>query len=769
METIARIARFVLVAAFLSLVPLAAFGEATLVVSTALTDPLQISVVTPAGKTLNATTRNGIGYLTLPDAGSYTLTLSTAKERESATIAVPRAGTVSVFFDPRAAQKVLIQPVTHGEAITVTAPKREELLQRVPMSIDAITTQEIDSRGATEFSDVAREIPSVTVVDRGPTQTQIVLRGISPIVGASTVGYNVDGLSLSANFNQPDVSMFDVERVEVLRGPQGTLYGEGSMGGNINIITNKADATRYDQKFDIVSSTTNEGGSNHNFNGMINLPLIEDRLALRVTGNSASQSGFVDNRFLGQQDINDTRTNSVRAAARWILSDRALLTVTADYQKAKLGGPAEVNAALGQLTTDVPVPQPQSDRINLYSLEFNYDLGWSDLTFIGGAMLRDSDVQLDAGLGPDYPGFYNSGQQTVSTEFRLASKRSGPLTWVGGLFLKRWDRNNTIWTNGFPVAPGFVTKYIAAAQFDTETAALFGEANYALSNTLTGTVGLRAFEQREHDFTMDHLPDIPYVLDDANLRKTFRDVSPKFGLAWQRTPTSLYYANIAKGYRAGGTNTLHATNPGAPLSYDADVVWSYEAGLKHSSFDGRIVTNGALFYSDWNNLQILGTPENSLLGYTTNAGRASSRGIELEVHAHPVEAFDFGVGATWSDAVLKEAAQGGVPGNTLPFVPKIAYSANVRYERPAFAGWDAVARADYSWRDKSYRDVTNTPDTLMPSYGLANVRAGLESGLWSAYLFVNNVTDVRAELDRNAGYVYRNIPRTVGVNIRVNH
>jgi outer membrane receptor protein involved in Fe transport len=312
------------------------------------------------------------------------------------------------------------------------------------------------------------------------------------------------------------------------------------------------------------------------------------------------------------------------------------------------------------------------------------------------------------------------------------------------------------------------TAYQAAVRFRTGLQAVFGEATYRIAPRLNGTLGLRYSSQKEHDVTLTQLPAFGLVIDQSDLTKTFTNISPKVGASYAFRDRSLFFGNIAKGYRAGGTNPLHASNANAPLSFDADTLWSYELGMKTSTRDGRISGDATIFYMDWDNLQIEGLPENSLLGFTTNAGRARSEGAELELHSRPAPDLELTVGGAYTNAILKEAAQGGMAGNQLPFVPRLTTNVAAQYEHPLGRALSGLLRADYRWRDKTYREVTNDPLTAMRAYGLTNVRAGVEATRWGAYVFINNATNVRADLDRNARFFfYRNEPRTVGVTFRI--
>lgn len=747
-------------------------AEVSLIVNSVVAGPLSVTVTAPDGAVLTAGDDDGDSTVTLAltqGSGTYQLTVAVGARRESSVLAVPKAGTVSVLYDPDAeAGPLSVDVLVQSAAITVTAQKREEELQDVPISISAVTAEKLEDLGADSFTDYARTIPGLTFVDRGPNQNRVVIRGVSPLAGQSTIALYIDGLSVSSSFNQPDLKLFDAERVEVLRGPQGTLYGEGAMGGTINIINNKPDPSGFDSKVELTASDTSEGGGNSELSAMVNVPVVEDKFAIRLVAYNRDYDGWIDNPILGVERLNDIKMTGARLTGRWIASEKALWTFSANIEDLEQGGANQVNFLLGDLEASEDIVGFNDDKIETYSLEFNYDFGGTEFTAIAGVLQRDTRLEFDVGFGPDFPAGFASDQQVTTGEFRLASTRPGPWTWVVGAFYKKWDQDNRLFSDGFPLFPGFQTRFDAVAQFDTEIRALFGEATYDFNERLSGTIGLRSFEQEQRDIAVTSLTDLGIVIDQSDLAETFSDVSPKLGLAYDVSDDSKLFFTIAKGYRAGGVNPLNVTNPEAPRGYDADYVLSYEFGFKTSTPDGRAVVNGAIYHMDWEDLQILGVPENSLLGFTTNAGEAKSDGVELEVDLQPIQGLTVNLGGTYIEAVLEESAQGGVPGDRLPFVPRYTYSAAVQYEFPLTSSLNGVVRGDYSRRGRIFREVTNDPLTELASYHLENLRFGVEADRWAAYLFVENLGDVRADLDRNdVVFFHRNRPRTVGLTLRL--
>ena len=200
------------------------------------------------------------------------------------------------------------------EEVTVTAQFRSESVQAVPLSVTALDTETLEARGADQLADYARSVPGLTFANRGANRSQIIIRGVSPITGEAAVGLYLDGIGQSNAFNNPDYRLFDVQRVEVLRGPQGTLYGEGSLGGTIKILTTPPNTEKFESKLQFTGSDTSNGGFNSAVNGLVNIPLSTDRVALRLSGFNRDESGWIDNRFDGDKNINDLKSYGGRAA-----------------------------------------------------------------------------------------------------------------------------------------------------------------------------------------------------------------------------------------------------------------------------------------------------------------------------------------------------------------------------------------------------------------------------------------------------------------------
>jgi len=335
---------------------------------------------------------------------------------------------------------------------------------------------------------------------------------------------------------------------------------------------------------------------------------------------------------------------------------------------------------------------------------------------------------------------------------------------VTGLYYKKWDQDNALVVADL-FGPGF--DFGNFIFFNTENESVFGEATRFFSDKWSGTVGARVFDEDKHDpFTQSVGPDS----ETTDLESSASGVLPKLALAYEASDHVKLYLIGAEGYRSGGVNPTAAANPGAPLTYDEDTNRSFELGLKSATSNSKVVFNAALFHVDWEDMQISGTPDNSALGYTTNAGDTHTQGIELELLTRPIQGLDVTVGGSLLEAELDDPAEGGEPGNRLPHTVEDMFYVSAQQRFPLTQKIAGVARGDLQYRGDAFSDVRNRPEDHTDSYTLGNLHFGIEVGRFEVTAFWRNVGDERAQLVRfNSGLnVYRNQPETVGISIRIN-
>jgi len=456
-----------------------------------------------------------------------------------------------------------VSPAASNGEIIVTATKRSSTVQNTPISIAATSGAELQARGITNFSTLAQSTPGVSLKNEGPGQTEIEMRGMTSSGGNSpTVGFYLDDIPLSPPAGAQngkvviDPTLYDLNRVEVLRGPQGTLYGAGSMGGTVRLIPNQPDPTKFEASAESILSGTVGGGFNHADNAMVNVPLVSDTLALRVVGSEAFTSGWiariVDNPFPiptnngairgnvlaapVQQDfpgVNQEQQYGARASLLWKPTPELTITPSIFHQQSKQDGISAYDSNPGTDAHFEPfnIPEPLTDKITILSLNVNYDFGWADLTSSTSAWKRrssqiedgseglnnpQSGATITANNGLPNPGFYgpdgtgavfgreDDPSRQFSQEIRLASKGNGKLTWLVGAYFSSyaatWNFNGTTLNpSAFEdigtLAPATTTHWFdAVSPTKQQQYALFGETSYAITDKLKATVGARYYK-----------------------------------------------------------------------------------------------------------------------------------------------------------------------------------------------------------------------------------------------------------------------------------
>lgn len=662
------------------------------------------------------------------------------------------------------------QPVL--EEVVVTAAKREQNLQDVAISVKAFSNKDLEEMGADTFTDYARSVPSLSFAERGSNRNQIILRGLGPSVGLSTVGTYLDGVPVQVSFETVDPRLFDIERIEILRGPQGTLYGEGSLGGTINIISARPKLDRFEGKVAAEYLDIAHGGDGEKFSGMINLPLVQDKFAVRIVALNRNRGGFIDYPLVGARNANTDDAFDGRILATWKPSDKLQVTGIYYHQDAKIKFDQAISPTFAQTADLDKYTSNQSFRTlwdwktDQGTLELDYDLGFADLVAHFGHSKRDRDL-VDNLFGP---AFINELDKVTSGEIRLVSKGEGPWTWIAGVFARNRQTDILADLPGAAEAFGLPLYQIG---FDNEYDgyAVFGEASYAFTRALSVRVGGRLFKEDIKTVSSTDFG-IPGAESLANDKNHFSNFSPKLALEYRASDATLIYASIARGFRSGGNNVDVTADPNFVPKFDEDSVTAYELGLKKSVLEHALTFNVAAFYNDWKDIQITGIPGNSSLGFTTNGGKAHTQGVEFDLLWAPLAGLEFGLGGAFLKAKTDEAFLGGPKGSRLENVPEKTVNAFAQYKFPLVAAWEGSVRADYSHRGDSFGSIPNTPTNRASPYGLTNLRFGVANGPFDATLYVDNVFDEVGSsfsFDDKIGItdqVFIIQPRTVGVRLQ---
>lgn len=690
------------------------------------------------------------------------------------------------------------------EEVVVTALRRATTVQTTPMAITAVTGDTIAKLGATGLQDYFRQVPSVNLSQGQLGQARVTIRGVQG-AGEATTGLYYDetpvtgpsGTTQDPANNAADLNLFDVERLEVLRGPQGTLYGGGSMGGALRVIFNKPDAQAFSAAIE-GQATATKGGSGGGFlKAMGNIPLVESKLALRVVAFTEDRPGYIDNVRLKTKDVNDSRAAGYRVLLGFTPTDDISIVGTAVHQRTEANDLQGWYARVGEHKTDSRVVLPFESELDLWNLTARWDTPVGTLT--GVTSYYDYNILRTVDFTPNYAavpallpvmGYQPADLKSWNHEVRLSSRGDGPLQWtVGGYLELRKDHIDSNTVRADPATGKVISpfQYLVARYVETEIeqTAQFGEVSWSPIPELTLTAGARHYDYTK---TTSGAGVKPNLLTGAPVQAFSSDTAEasgwvyKFNASYRITPDVMIYATAAEGFRPGGANNIPGLNP-TLMIYDPDKLWNYEAGVKSTWLDGRLTANLAAYRIDWTNRQTSALTADGLYSFITNAGNARIQGIEVELVARPATGLTLTAGGAYTDAKLVEdqananvlvTGSTGRKGDRIPLVPDYSASASASYVWPiGSGGLNGLARADvaYTGEMTSTFRPTYVYFDKFGSFTTVNLRAGVEGDGWGVYAFVNNLTDAVGVMNQNSGVNYSDLlyslaPRTVGINAK---
>ncbi|PHZ84735.1 TonB-dependent receptor [Paremcibacter congregatus] len=694
--------------------------------------------------------------------------------------------------------------VTQFEEIVVTANKREQSLRDVAMSVGVATGRDIANRGVSNLNELSISTPGLEMQELAPGFTRITIRGISPTPGtAATSGLYVDEtpyvLTTSGQVDVgPDVRMFDIERVEVLRGPQGTLYGEGAMGGLVRVITNKPNLNEFEGAVQGQYYSYAHGSDGLTADAMVNLPIIENKLAVRATGYYRDDGGYIDDVYRNEPDLNDAKIAEGRISLRY-QSENLTLDASIKHYDNDLG--AIINSSDRNYETTFFVDTFSKDKYTIYNMTLDYDLGWANVvsssSYFDREMAWRSDVSsvailnivnaLYGGLtgGEPITGVITEGDWTMSAfteELRLISNQDERLRWTAGLFYKNGQAEILTDAETIPAVPR--TLFNNVVQPESEQYALFGEMEYDVTDKLHAVAGLRWFREEQRN-SKRNLGDFAPVNIDINIPLTYESVQPRFSLLYDLSEDASVYGTISRGFRAGGVNSNVESvrvvpvelggDPNVSATFNPESLWNYEIGVKGAWLDNKISANLSGFYMKWSGMQIRQNLLNPALTYLMNIGSAHSAGVELEFDVRPFTGFTASGGLQLLDAKVDEGREGFPKGDRLPNSITRKVTLRAEYEFPVTDLVSAFIRADYTNTGGSYSRVPNAEDLYSGGYDVVNMRVGVNVGQWKAELFADNIFDdfLPYEVSNPIGVgtglpLFRSrAPRRLGVLLRV--
>ena len=682
------------------------------------------------------------------------------------------------------------------EEVVVTATKRgATLLEDTPLSVQSLGGNSLEEAGSLDFDDYMRQVPSLAIGDNGPGDKRIVMRGVSA-TGDGTVGLYFDEVVMTGESlgddggKQPDIKLFDMDRIEVLRGPQGTTFGSSSLSGTIRWIPRAPDYTKFSADAGARIQTLQESDdTGYQYDAMVNIPL-GDQVALRVAGLRAVIPGYIDSRF--GDDIDQEDTTAVRAMLGWRITDNLELSLLAMKQDMHLDGRTsfsteDLTLPRSPTLNGGPLPSKyytsdharssRDDEIEMYSAKLVFSQGWGTITGASSLFERYSGYIRDASaaaevlsagrLSADSTGISLIGGRDGwpkawirSSELRFSSDWDSPVNILVGAYNQNEDRRGgSYWATvdpntGRPTANP--TVFLSRTTFtQLDQVALFGEVTWEVTDRLVATAGLRWFD-------FDIIQDASRLVDFQSVPGPGRGPTFKFGesgttgrlnVGYDLTDDVLAYVQIAEGFRAGGPNDQTAAsiaNVQIPAGFGSDSIINYELGLKTSLLDRRLTLNGAIYQIDWEDIQV-SQFANSASGlrftYRGNGGKAKVEGVELEMTARPSESLQFGFGLAYTDSKLEEdlpIPTQGLKGDPLTYVPELTGSVNARYSWSMFQDWEGFVGGDWSYVDESANRLRPTDRYYrkLEAYDILNLRVGLQGGDgWTTVLSVDNALD----------------------------
>jgi iron complex outermembrane receptor protein len=604
------------------------------------------------------------------------------------------------------------------QEVIVTATRREERLQDIPESITAFDSQAIAIRGLQQMDDYARLVPGLAISDREPGGTTVVFRGVTSsglqFGSVSSAGLYLDEQPITQSGRNPDPRLIDIERVEALRGPQGTLYGASSQSGTLRVITNKADPKGFDAWAEAQLSSTKDGGISHDVSAMVNVPLAQDKLAVRLVGFTSEDAGFIDrvlsdspggtytNADVVDEDVNTVKTTGARASLRWDASDNVNATLNVIFQDVEADGHGDITRGAGDLDQVRFENESLDDKWYQVGLTVNAGLPFGNAVVSASYFDRDFRYEADAtdyefafnqnaiaydspiyDFGGDPRGFATNSEQThiTTVEARLSSRGDSDSrwAWIVGAFYSQ-ERGKTAFDSfvrgyentpsfqyfdayeqaltGNPLAP---TERWFLGRYDTELdqTAIFGELSFDVTDHFTITAGGRWFDYERKFAQVQEQPEgfSGFTRLDGNQKNNEDGTVSKLSVQYKFDSDRMLYATYSEGFRVGGSNPLKPASA-LPRDYKSDELKNYEVGLKSEWLDHRLRLNMSAYYMKWDNFAVqVEDPQPAVfqLGFV-NLPTAEIKGVETEFAVTFNQQWQLDGAVSYNDAKTAEAS-----------------------------------------------------------------------------------------------------------------
>lgn len=665
------------------------------------------------------------------------------------------------------------------EDVIVTAERRETDAQKTPISITTFTAEEIDELNITGVADVVLRTPGLTIGNTANMSfPELYMRGIGTkefsVASDLSIGFYVDDVYIGRAATMVS-ELFDLERVEILKGPQGTLWGRNAVGGAIHVVT--AEPT---DEFTTKHQLTYGNFDLFRLAGSVSGPIIDDSVQGKLSYSVRNRDGYADNVF-DDSELADAENVSLRGSLRFLPTGKTDLLLSLDYSTDRPTGVAFNPVITGAPANTFGHVEPEGpfnvnhdtashEHRDIYGVSARLNWEVQDLSFVSISAVRGFNLDLlddTDGLSVKVIDFIQDTDQYQFTQELRLQNHDDVFEWLLGAYLFHEQSDDRLTLDGISTNLSEVT---------SNSYSLFGQASYHFTDRVSATFGARTTYENK-DFDTQRLGAAAYAL--TKLDEDWSAFTPKFGLQFQQTDDLLYYASVSRGFRSGGYSTLTEVQNQEP--FDPEFVTAYEIGMKSKWFDRRLQTNLAGFYYNHKDLQVTKiTAGNQVI--TTNAAEAREMGLEMDMFALLSERFELNANLSLIDAEYKEfinISSIDVSGNKVNNTPSFSTNLGFRYSIPVKEYGSFSIGAEHQYQSEIF--FTETNESLLSQGGYHNFNARIEFETYNEKFkisaFGNNLTDeetVNTTVDlRAAGigvveYAF-NPPRTFGVAFTYNH
>jgi outer membrane receptor protein involved in Fe transport len=723
-------------------------------------------------------------------------------------------------------------PTPGLEEIVVTATKREEKLHDVAMGITALSGDDLARRQELGYTDFAAEVPGLSIESVDPGRNRVILRGENVGSAGATIATTVDdipffmsGSQSNGAFFSANVDTYDLQRVEVLRGPQGTLYGASAEGGLIKYVTNPPDLTKFEGAVAVGGESVDGGQAAEFTKGLVNIPFWDNKAALRVSAVEEGIPGWINNPQVGQDNVNHGDKFSLRGSLLVKPTSDLTIRVTAFNQALNVRGDDNVQIVGAALTPPAPPanqfalsnglnnatagPHITNDNLSYYALNLQYDFKVATLmsaTSFGEIRKRftsdptDGNVAPGVTLGDALAGVYGEPIVAFENQFETLHKLNqevrltsnpgstlfgNPLDWLGGGFFTHETTGfNQVYDARSAADPATILAPALGGDTlpaDYQEAAVFADFTYHFSKAFDLEFGGRDTHTKQH--SQSGLlccvlvgPSTTYPTIYTSENDATWSVAPR----WHVNDDLLVYARIATGFSPGGPNQPSSLLLNPP-PYRSDSTRNYELGVRTDLFDKRFTVDVDIFDIRWKNIQIVDELQTSSgpVGLLDNSGTAESKGVEWNFLWRPLQGLSIGLLGAYTDAKLTSdaIALGGMVGDALPYVPVLSDTVNMDYTWHAFGSFAGFLGGSWTYTGTRYTDFSSSSTVIeshakLPIYNTLKVQAGVDNGHYSVELFGSNLTNARGitEYANSGGANQTGLaaliqPRTIGIEL----